>query len=116
MPEGRHILVADGGAGVVGFATAGRADDDSLAQTGELYAIYVHPDAWSRGAGQALMAEALGRLRSMGFWEAILWVLEENPRTRRFYELGGWKLDGATRVDTYLDTPVRVVRYRIALA
>lgn len=115
LQEGRCILVADEGEGVVGFAAAGKAQTDDPRETGELYSIYVLPDAWGRGIGRALMAEALGRLRRMGFGEAILWVLEDNPRTRRFYELGGWTVDGAVREDTYLDTPVRVVRYRIAL-
>ena len=61
------------------------------------------------------MSEVLERLRAAGFGEAILWVLEDNPRTRRFYELGGWSLDGEPKEDTFLETPVRVVRYRIAL-
>jgi hypothetical protein len=47
--------------------------------------------------------------------EAMLWVLEGNPRTRRFHELAGWRLDGAAKDETVLDMPVREVRYRIAL-
>jgi GNAT superfamily N-acetyltransferase len=49
------------------------------------------------GAGQALMAALLRALRDERFQEAILWVLEDNPRTRRFYELAGWGADGAVR-------------------
>jgi hypothetical protein len=55
-------------------------------------------------------------LRADGFEEAVLWVLDDNPRARRFYELAGWRLNGAVKEDTFLDTPVREVRYRIALA
>jgi len=114
---GRHVLVVDGHDGVVGFATAGpvRGDDQEAARTGELYAIYVHPKAWGRGVGQALMADVLERLRAEGFDDAILWVLEDNPRTRRFYELGGWRLDSGPQEDIFLDTSVRVVRYRVPL-
>jgi GNAT superfamily N-acetyltransferase len=109
-----HTLVAEADDEVVGFAFVAPARDEHE-QCGELYMIYVAPEAWGRGAGRALMAELLSRLRGEGFSEAILWVLEDNPRTRRFYELAGWRLDGGARDDTYLDRPVRVIRYRIAL-
>jgi ribosomal protein S18 acetylase RimI-like enzyme len=108
-----HVLVAEDGAGVQGFASGGPADDDG--SLGELYAIYVLPEAWGAGHGRALIAESVERLRADGFPEAILWVLEDNPRTRRFYELAGWRLDGEPREHTFLDTPVRVVRYRTPL-
>ena len=61
------------------------------------------------------MRELVGRLREDGLEEAILWVLEDNPRTRRFYELAGWRLDGAVKEKTILDTPVRKLRYQLAL-
>jgi len=61
------------------------------------------------------MRELLERLQHERFREAMLWVLEDNPRTRRFYERAGWRLDGAVREETILDTSVREVRYRIAL-
>jgi ribosomal protein S18 acetylase RimI-like enzyme len=108
-----HNLVADDDAAVVGFASFGPARGDD--GTAELYAIYVHPEAWGKGVGRALMTESLERMRQDGFAEAVLWVLEDNPRTRRFYELAGWSFDGVAHEETYLDTPVRTVRYRIAL-
>jgi ribosomal protein S18 acetylase RimI-like enzyme len=61
------------------------------------------------------MRETLARLRSHGFEEAVLWVLEDNPRTRRFYEQAGWRLDGGSKEETWLDLDVREVRYRIDL-
>lgn len=109
-----HTLVAEVGDAVVGFANLGAARDAEPG-TGELFAIYVLPDAWGGGAGRALMAETLARLRAEGFTEAILWVLEDNPRTRRFYELAGWKLDGGVKDEEWLGTLVRELRYRIAL-
>jgi ribosomal protein S18 acetylase RimI-like enzyme len=106
-------LVAEQAERIVGFVSVGRArNDESL---GELYAIYVLPEFWGAGHGRALMGESLDRLRREGFDEAILWVLEDNPRTRRFYERGGWRIDGEPQEQTFLQTPVRVVRYRIAL-
>ena len=108
-----HVLVAEQRGQSVGFASLGRSFDD--AAVGELYAIYVLPEAWGRGAGPALMSEALERLRASGFEAASLWVLEDNPRARAFYERWGWALDGDSRDETFLDTRVREVRYRITL-
>src|SRR5574340_321292 len=82
-----HTLVAADQEGIAGFASCGRArGEPKQSEVGELYAIYVLPGAWGRGIGRALMAEALSRMRNERFGEALLWVLEDNPRTRRFYE------------------------------
>ena len=113
VPPRRHQLVAEDEAGIRGFASGGPAEEDD--ELGELYAIYVLPEAWGAGNGRELMVESLERLRGEGFREAILWVLEDNPRTRRFYEQGGWRLDGEPVEQTHLETPVSVARYRIAL-
>jgi GNAT superfamily N-acetyltransferase len=108
-----HKLVSERDRRIVGFASAGPAEDD--ASLGELYAIYVLPEEWGSGAGRALLAEALERLRGSGFREAVLWVLDDNPRARAFYERAGWSLDDVTRVGRHLDTLTREVRYRIEL-
>ncbi len=111
-----HTLVAEVGGEVVGFAQLGAVREEDVAGLGELFAIYVRPEAWGRGAGQALMAETLARLRAEGFPEAILWVIENNPRARLFYERCGWHADGGVKEEEWLGTTVREVRYRIALA
>jgi GNAT superfamily N-acetyltransferase len=101
----------------VGFAdgAASRDDDVDAKRVGELYAIYVTPDAWGTGAGRGLMAAHLERLRSAGFEEAVLWVLDDNPRARRFYEAAGWTTDGAAKDYELLGTRATIVRYRIDL-
>jgi GNAT superfamily N-acetyltransferase len=109
-----HTVVAERGE-VVGFAHLGLARDTPGDDVGELHAIYVHPEAWGGGVGRALMAETLERLRAEGSGEAILWVLEDNPRTRRFYELSGWHADGGVKEEQWLGTTIREVRYRIDL-
>jgi GNAT superfamily N-acetyltransferase len=96
-----------------GFASVGPSRD--VEGEGELYAIYVHPEHWGTGRGRVLMDAALAALRADGFEEATLWVLDDNPRARRFYEAAGWETDGATKEDEFLDTRVREVRYRISL-
>ncbi|HXG77611.1 MAG TPA: GNAT family N-acetyltransferase [Gaiellaceae bacterium] len=111
-----HTLVAELAGEVVGFAHVGPSRDPEANGDldAELYAIYVLPEAWGRGVGRALMAQVLRRLRAEGFREAVLWVLEDNPRTRRYYELAGWSFDGGTKEEPILDVVARQVRYRIA--
>jgi GNAT superfamily N-acetyltransferase len=110
-PPRAALLVAEAEGEVRGFASVGTARERDP-ELGELYAIYVDPDHWGAGLGRALIAEAEERLRAAGFTEAILWVLEDNPRTRRFYEAAGWTNDGGSKRDTYLGTEVSEVRYR----
>jgi ribosomal protein S18 acetylase RimI-like enzyme len=107
IERGHAVLVAeDDGGAVVGFVSVG---------DGELYAIYVRPEAWGTGAGPALMGEAT-RVLAADNDEAVLWVLEDNARARRFYEREGWTLDGGTKDDEFLGVEVREVRYRISLS
>jgi ribosomal protein S18 acetylase RimI-like enzyme len=113
-PDRWTILVA--GDPVVGFAATGPTrDDDGSDSVGELYGIYVDPDAWGTGAGRALITGAEDAL-ARDFSESTLWVLEDNPRARRFYELAGWAWDGTRKRDTFLDVEVVEVRYRRGLA
>jgi len=116
-PPRRHTLVVEQAGEIVGFAHVGPTRDPEANEelVGELYAVYVLPEAWGQGIGRALMGDVLARLRCEGFREAVLWVLEDNPRTRRYYELAGWHFDGGTKEETILDVPARQVRYRIAL-
>jgi GNAT superfamily N-acetyltransferase len=77
---------------------------------GELYAIYVDPDSWSTGVGRALIARAEERLAEE-YDEATLWVLDDNPRARRFYERAGWAPDGASKREERLGVAALEVRY-----
>jgi len=61
--------------------------------SGELHALYAHPSAWGTGAGRALTGAALDALRADGCDEAVVWVLDDNRRGRRFYELAGFTLE-----------------------
>lgn len=97
---------------VVGFATVGAAHSED--GVGELYAIYVHPTGWGRGAGQALIAHAEESLRSSGFAEALLWVLDGNARAERFYRAAGWERDGR-KDDVFQGASVVEHRYRKTL-
>jgi GNAT superfamily N-acetyltransferase len=99
---------------VAGFASIGAARGDSAGPgVGELFAIYLEPEAWSQGLGRALMDRAIVGLRTSGFRTAILWVLADNARGRRFYEHAGWQPDGATLNWETAGATLEEVRYRI---
>jgi GNAT superfamily N-acetyltransferase len=110
LADGERVWVAADEGRVVGFVWIG--DSRDAPDEGELFAIYVMPDAWGSGAGRGLMALARLELRC-AYPTSMLWVLEDNPRARRFYEREGWVLDGASKTDQFLRTEVTEVRYRL---
>ena len=104
------VLVAEEAGRVVGFTVVGPAQDPEGA--GELYAINVDPDHWGTGVGRTLLAAAQAELTRLGYTEAVLWVLPNNARARRFYEVAGWITDGIQRTSEVLGVVVPEVRYR----
>jgi ribosomal protein S18 acetylase RimI-like enzyme len=109
MPDGWSIFAAEIGGQVVGFASAGPSRDEDGG--GELYALYVDPESWSRGAGRELLRVAEARLAET-HEEATLWVLRDNLRARRFYELAGWRVDGAEAPLEFGGSAPAGLRYR----
>jgi ribosomal protein S18 acetylase RimI-like enzyme len=113
------VLVAEEDGEVVGFVAIGPnrdgdADGDATG-TGEVYAVNVDPDRWGQGAGRALLDAACHGLRGLGFARAVLWVLPDNARARRFYEAAGWRSDGVGRTQEVLGVHVDEVRYSCEL-
>ena len=108
-----RVAVAEKDDRIVGFVAVGPSTD--VEGEGELYAIYVLPEAWGSGAGHGLMDAAKELLRE-SYRDATLYVLDDNLRARRFYEREGWSLDGTTKTDELLGVPVAEVRYRISFA
>ena len=107
------FVAEDDDDGIVGFVSTGDSRDADAEV--ELYAIYVLPRAWGTEAGTALMRAAVAAMSARATGDAVLWVLEDNPRARRFYEREGWALDGERKEDEYLGLRVAEVRYRIGL-
>jgi GNAT superfamily N-acetyltransferase len=113
---GEAVLVAGRGGAIVGFASAGptRDRDADPRSVGEVYAVYLTPEEWGRGAGRRLLERAVAALRDAGFAHAGLWVLETNAHARGFYEHLGWRADGSTKQERFGER-VTEVRYRLAL-
>ena len=85
-------FVAMDGDRVVGFVGYGAYRGDTLAETGEIYAIYVLEEYHDRKIGYALMNAALEKLRV--YPRVAVWVLKGNERAIRFYERVGFRFDG----------------------
>jgi ribosomal protein S18 acetylase RimI-like enzyme len=99
----------------VGFVACGKSQDEDVdrEQVGEIYVLYVHPDAWRQGIGSALLDRAMNHLRTDRFTEAVLWVLDGNRQAMRFYEAAGFETDGVRKVKQRRDgSTMPIVRYR----
>ena len=113
-----QTLLLEMGGELLGFATAGQSPDEDARPgvTAELFALYVAPDEWGRGAGRRLWFATKGRLQDEGFTEVTLWVLEANFRARSLYERFGFAHEnGKAREVEYGGETMREVRYRMAL-
>ena len=107
------VLVAELDGRVAAFVSVGPSSDPPDA--GEVYAIYALPESWGTAAGTALLEAGVEALRAAGYPFAVLWVLDDNPRARRFYEREGWTLDGQERRGEHLGVETLEVRYRRGL-
>jgi GNAT superfamily N-acetyltransferase len=99
------VWVAESDGAIVGFAAAGRSRaEDAPEGSWELFAIYVLAEHYGSGAGQALLDAAIGQAA------AALWILEDNPRARAFYERNGFRANGELQDDDTWGEPIREVR------
>lgn len=107
-------FVAECAGQIVAFATVGHSRDvDGTPIIGELYALYVAPEAMNQGVGSTLISFGQKHLIDHNFTRATLWVLESNQRARRFYESKGWAADGLTRTEEIGGVAIPEVRYTI---
>ena len=99
------LLVASDKAagGIVGFVAAHPAD-------GELYLLFVHPDAAGRGVGRRLLEAAHDALRAAGCRSAFLFTHERNERALAVYRAAGYRPDGGVRESDFRGTPIRELR------
>jgi GNAT superfamily N-acetyltransferase len=98
LANGAAPVVAEIDGEVVGIAMAGDAveQDHILPVRGrQLYLLYVLAAYHGTGVGQALLDAVVPPGTG-----AQLWVAEDNPRARRFYERNGFVMEGARFVDS----------------
>ena len=111
----RIWVVEDPDGEVVGFAATGPANDEAAPPppgAGEVFAIYLRPEAWGRGYGPALLAHAVTDLEMRGYTPVVIWVFDENRRARHVYEAAGFRADGARHRLTFDTVQLDEIRYR----
>lgn len=88
-----ETLIAEIDGKAAGFVTYGRTKTappgDSKIRPqypAEIYALYLLPDCWRRGAGTALLGAAARNLKEKKMGAFCLWVLDGNFRAKSFYE------------------------------
>lgn len=80
------LLIAREGGKAVGFLAGGPQGTD----TAFVNYVGVHPDAWGRGVGEAMLRVLPGVLAELGYAGAELLVFVDNTRGVRLYERLGW--------------------------
>lgn len=82
---------------IIGFVGFDRSRDKGTPPTmGEIWAIYVAPAYWGKGAGVALWDAAREGLQDEGCTHVSVWVPLANDRAVRFHELAGFKREMAS--------------------
>lgn len=116
-PASHEVLVADGSHGICGFSAFGPTRDQGqdASQVSEIRAIYLAPEVFGTGVGRQLMAASVERLAAAGYALVTLWVLDSNARARRFYEIAGFRADGAVMADDRAGVRLEEVRYSRSL-
>ena len=92
-----HLVAHDTTFGdIVGFCDAGRARRDGPWR-GEVYAIYLLHHARHHGIGREMFEQVMAWMRARAMPSMVVWVLENNPHARRFYEALGGRLASRLR-------------------
>lgn len=87
-----NILVAKDSEKVIGFVAYGTYRDDTMKDTGEVYALYILSDYYGKKIGYSLMCAALEQISQ--YHQVALWVLKGNERAIHFYQKRGFRFDG----------------------
>jgi ribosomal protein S18 acetylase RimI-like enzyme len=91
VAEQRQVGAASGDIVVVGFGNCGPQRDSLFGYAGEVYTLYIAPEAQGRGLGRLLLLGLFARLVQSGHRSALIWVVRANP-ARFFYERLGGKM------------------------
>jgi len=82
-------LAAECGGEIRGFCSSGAERSGEMAQTGEVYGLYVLAAHQGQGIGRALLIQAAGELLQRGFTSLLIWALRANPACGFYQRMGG---------------------------
>ena len=110
-----YVAEVDGGFAGYCYVAAPSREADLGPDAAELVAMYVDPDHWRQGAGNALMEASVQRLTGLPYEEAVLWTFKENDRAIAFYERTGWRADGAEKIHPRTGEPAVRLRRPVTM-
>ena len=112
-----HLFVVDTDGQVIGFAALGdEVEKEEQGLAGQLYAIYLDPKYWRRGAGRLLWNETMAYARQLGWTHLRVKVGTGNSRARQFYEAMGCVADETSVEETaYLGVTLEPIQYMLVL-
>jgi len=99
---------------VSGFCVYGSARDKDLSNhnVGELVALNILPSKWGLGLGTELIKNVIESANIKGWKSLYLWVIRENIRAKRLYELMGFEVEGREKIDSELTgSELHEIRY-----
>ncbi len=99
------------GGNTVGIMCVAPPQDEHLSDCYELHYLYLHPDYFRQGIGSQAMEYACNIARSLGKMGLVLWVLEKNTGSIKFYKKSGFVADGGLWERNF-DKPLRSIRMR----
>ncbi len=109
-----QVLVVTDKDKVIGFAGFDRSRDKGTpSTTGELWALYVNPAHWGRGAGLALWDAARDGLQEEGCTKVSIWLPMRFERTMRFIELAGFKREPSSAKTIEVGGGARIEEIRL---
>ncbi len=106
------LMICDGDT-PAGCAAFGASRDEKMQGWGEIVSIYLHPEYFGRGYGEALLMATVGALKEQGYERIYLWVLRENERARRFYEKHGFVDNGDACMLDFMGEELVDLRYML---
>jgi ribosomal protein S18 acetylase RimI-like enzyme len=102
-PPNVLLVAVDEPSAIVGFVAAHPAE-------GELFLLFVHPEAAGRGIGRRLLDAGHAALRDAGCREAFLYTHEQNERALAVYRAAGYRPDGTVRESDFRGIAMREPR------
>lgn len=111
----RHTLICLENDTIVGTSSVCKSRFSEYPEHGEVISIYFLPEYMHKGMGHSLMTAALEELKSLGFKDVFLWVLEDNAPARHFYEKFGFTCTNDYHEDNIGGKFLREVRYEYHL-
>lgn len=108
----KSLVIEDNGR-LIGTAAICPSRWKKFSSYGEIVSIYLLPEYMGKGFGSKLLERAFSELRTLGFKDILLWVLEENESARKFYEKNGMICSGEVIEDEIGSKSLREVMYTL---